>query len=253
MTTTATVSTGYDLGFAWDHPHEPPGTWWGPGAEALGLQSGSTVSELDYRLLFGDRRSPRDGALLGRFPPGPYYYDVILEVPKSVSVFWASLGANLRDAASADDAAHWSEIVSVLDEVVLAANTALLGYLQREAGYVGVRSPDDLEFSRPAAMWDAADLATAVWVHHISAGGNPHIHVHNQVAALARTRRDGLGGQVDLAGLQTVAPALGAISGLALEAAMTQRLGVHWVERPDGEGREVEGIPQDVMDALSDE
>jgi hypothetical protein len=47
---------------------ERPGRWWGPGAEALGLESGQVVDRKPYDLLFGERKAP-DGTPLGR-PPG---------------------------------------------------------------------------------------------------------------------------------------------------------------------------------------
>jgi TrwC relaxase len=46
---------------------EPPGRWWGPGAEALGFARGQRVDREPYDLLFGERKGP-DGARLGRPP-----------------------------------------------------------------------------------------------------------------------------------------------------------------------------------------
>ena len=47
---------------------EPPGRWWGPGAQALGFTPGQQVEREPYDLLFGERKAP-DGTPLGR-PPG---------------------------------------------------------------------------------------------------------------------------------------------------------------------------------------
>jgi hypothetical protein len=79
----ATVAKGYDLDYAWRavgeayrgagyclaaaEAGEPPGRWWGPGAERLGLVAGLQVEREPYNLLFGQRRGP-DGAKLGRVP-----------------------------------------------------------------------------------------------------------------------------------------------------------------------------------------
>src|ERR1700743_3366061 len=82
----ATLSKGCDLDYVWkqvDHSlskdaagyyiraaesgGEPPGRWWGPGAEALGFKSGGTVERFAYDLLFGQRIGP-DGTQLGRAP-----------------------------------------------------------------------------------------------------------------------------------------------------------------------------------------
>ena len=82
----ATLSKGYDLDYIWTQVDrgpakdaasyyiqasetggEPPGRWWGPGAQALGLQPGQIVERKLYDLLFGERRAP-DGTQLGRPP-----------------------------------------------------------------------------------------------------------------------------------------------------------------------------------------
>jgi hypothetical protein len=83
----ATLSKGYDLDYIWRQAGtsaakegagyylqaaeagEPPGRWWGPGAEALGFQQGQVVERGPYDLLFGHRRAP-DGTPLGRPPAG---------------------------------------------------------------------------------------------------------------------------------------------------------------------------------------
>ena len=48
---------------------EPPGRWWGPGAQALGFTPGQQVEREPYDLLFGERKAP-DGTPLGRPPSG---------------------------------------------------------------------------------------------------------------------------------------------------------------------------------------
>src|SRR5260370_32094910 len=77
----ATIAKGYDLDYAWravgeayrgagyylaaTEAGEPPGTWWGPGAEVLGFAAGQEVEREHYNLLFGQRKGP-DGQKLGR-------------------------------------------------------------------------------------------------------------------------------------------------------------------------------------------
>jgi hypothetical protein len=46
---------------------EPPGRWWGTGAQALGFEPGQVVEREPYDLLLGERRVP-DRAPLGRAP-----------------------------------------------------------------------------------------------------------------------------------------------------------------------------------------
>ena len=87
MAVIATLSKGYDLDYIWKQVDrgpakdaagyyiqasetggEPPGRWWGPGAQALGLEPGQIVERKPYDLLFGEHKAP-DGTQLGR-PPG---------------------------------------------------------------------------------------------------------------------------------------------------------------------------------------
>src|ERR1700691_1464151 len=84
-----TVAKGYDLSYAWKNQSqasaeqttggyyinaaqagEPPGRWWGPGAEALGFATGQIVERKPYDAVY-QQRDPRTGVKLGR-PRGRY-------------------------------------------------------------------------------------------------------------------------------------------------------------------------------------
>ena len=97
MAVVVTIAKGYDLGYIWktqDHAAEPaiggyylnaaqagepPGRWWGPGAQALGLTPGQTVERAALRRgLPADRPAHRRQARPAprplpdlRRPPGP--------------------------------------------------------------------------------------------------------------------------------------------------------------------------------------
>ncbi len=169
MAVVTTIVKGYDLDYAWKNAGsaraadyyihaseegEPPGRWWGPGAEALGFARGQRVDREPYDLLFGERRGP-DGAQLGRPPRfaqareryrevrdqllaaephataereaelrieaakrarlSPLYMDLTVSFSKSVSVFHASLGENGRLARRAGDAAGEAYWAGLLD------------------------------------------------------------------------------------------------------------------------------------------
>ncbi|HEV8526296.1 MAG TPA: MobF family relaxase [Actinomycetes bacterium] len=171
MAVVATIAKGYDLDYVWKNvgsaraadyyiqafeAGEPPGRWWGPGAEALGLSRGQRVDREPYDLLFGERRAP-DGARLGRPPRfaeareryrevrdellaaephataervaelrieaakrarlSPLYMDLTVSFSKSISVFHASLGENARLARLAGDAAGEAYWAGLLDEM----------------------------------------------------------------------------------------------------------------------------------------
>jgi hypothetical protein len=79
-----TVAKGYDLGYIWktqgqastEHTRggyyidaaqggEPPGRWWGPGAQALGFTVGQVVERVPYDAVY-QQVDPRTGAKLGR-------------------------------------------------------------------------------------------------------------------------------------------------------------------------------------------
>ena len=87
MAVVATLIKGYDLDYIWrqvdrdltkdaagyyfqasENGGEPPGRWWGLGAQALGFEPGQVVEREPYDLLFGERKA-LDGTPLGR-PPG---------------------------------------------------------------------------------------------------------------------------------------------------------------------------------------
>ena len=161
MAVIATLTKGYDLNYIWrqvdrgpakdaaryyiqasEGDGEPLGRWWGPGAKALGFESGQVVEHEPYDLLFGERKAP-DGTQLGRTPgPGRKAADVSarlraaephataerkrelrleatrqarqsslssdLTLSKSISIFHACLGENARMARQAGDAAGTS-------------------------------------------------------------------------------------------------------------------------------------------------
>ena len=156
MAVVATLSKGYDLDYIWaqvdrgpakdaagyyiqasESGGEPPGRWWGPGAEALGFKPGQMVERRPYDLLFGQRKAP-DGTPLARPPGGgrkaadiykrllaaepqataerkhellveaagqarqsPLFFDLTISLSKSISIFHASLGENARLARQA--------------------------------------------------------------------------------------------------------------------------------------------------------
>jgi hypothetical protein len=156
MAVVATIAKGYDLDYMWAsattptgeyyisaaEAGEPPGRWWGPGAQALGFACGQVVERGPYDLLFGQRKGP-DGTQLGRAPrreaagdryrqvrdmllaAEPHatserraelrieaakrapisllYLDLTVSFSKSVSVFHASLCENARLARLAGD------------------------------------------------------------------------------------------------------------------------------------------------------
>src|SRR5260370_32007513 len=67
-----------------------------------------------------------------------YFFDATFSVPRSVSLLHASFqvrALQARDAGQADEAEMWTVRAQVVWDAIMAANQAMLDYLQREAGY----------------------------------------------------------------------------------------------------------------------
>ena len=309
MAVVATLSKGYDLDYIWkqvdrsaakdpagyyiqasESGGEPPGRWWGPGAQALSLGTGRLVEREPYDLLFGERKAP-DGTPLGRAPgsgrkaadvyagllaaephataerkrelrleatrqarQSPLFFDLTLSLSKSISIFHASLGENACLARQAGDAAgdeYWSGLVAEVDAMVWQAVYAGFDYFQREAGYTRTGSHNKRVHGQETGQWHEADLAVAHWLQHTSRDGDMQLHVHSQIAHAARTVTDGKWRAPDSLGYNEHVGAVAAITAQHLEEALTSRFGLEWTARDDGHGFEIEGIPGEMMRLFS--
>ena len=309
MAVVVTVAKGYDLDYIWKtqgqasggrtpggyyinaaQAGEPPGRWWGPGAQALGFTSGQVVERKPYDAVY-QQRDPRTGNKLGR-PRGRYatfadhlaqltaaephataervielereaaqvtrqpavYTDVTVSFSKSISVLHASIRENARRAGLAGDGralAYWSGREERFQEVLHRANRAVLEYLQEWAGvtrtgYHGVR----VDGQEPGRFEEAALVVTS-WLQGTSRDGDPQDHVHNQIARITRTVRDGKWRALDTASLRAVLGALQGVAATAVECELTAEFGVAWVPRADGRCNEIRGVTQAQMDAYS--
>ena len=303
-----TVAKGYDLGYIWktqDHTAqrttggyyidaaqagEPPGRWWGPGAQALGLTLGQTVDRKPYDAAY-QQTDPRTGTKLGRrrgrYPTfadhlarltaaEPHataerlielereaaratrqpaaYHDVTVSFSKSISVLHASLRENERRARRAGGqqaAVYWAGREQQFQEVLHRANRAALEYLQAWAGitrsgYHGTRID-----GREPGRFEPAGLIVTSWLQGTSRDGDPQDHIHNQIARITRTSRDGKWRALDTMSVRGVLGALQAVAATAVECALTREFGVAWIPRADGRGNEIKGISQAQLDAYS--
>ena len=269
---------------------EPPGRWWGPGAKALGFEPGQRIERKPYDLVFGERKAP-DGTQLGRPPNGgrkaadlyaqllapephataerkrelrteavqkarqsPLFFDLTISLSKSISIFHASLGENARLARQAGDKEgdqYWTALVTEVDDMIWQAVHAGLGYFQREAGYTRTGSHNTRVHGRETGQWHEADLAVAHWLQHTSRDGDMQLHVHSQIAHVARTVTDGKWRAPDSLGYNEHIGAVAAIVSQHLEDALTRRFGLQWVARDDGHGFEIKGISGQMMRLFS--
>jgi len=304
-----TVAKGYDLGYIWKtqgeaagratsggyyidaaQGGEPPGRWWGPGAQALGFTPGQVVQRTPYEAVY-QQIDPRTGAKLGR-SRGRYvtfadhlarltaaephataerlielereaaqatrqpavYLDMTVSFSKSISVLHASIRENERRARLAGDqraAAYWASREQVFQEILHRANRAALEYLQAWAGVTRTGYHGTRVDGREPGRFEAAGLIATSWLQGTSRDGDPQDHVHNQVARITRTFRDGKWRALDTISVRGVLGALQGIAATAVESELTHEFGVAWIPRPDGRGNEIRGVTQEQMDAYS--
>jgi hypothetical protein len=304
-----TVAKGYDLGYIWKtqgqasaertvggyyinaaQAGEPPGRWWGSGAQALDFAVGQVVEHAPYDAVYR-QVDPRTGAKLGRrlgrYPKfadhlarlkaaEPHatterlielereaaqatrqpaaYTDVTVSFSKSISVLHASIRENERRARLAGDehaAAYWAGREKALQEVLHQANRAALDYLQEWAGVTRTGYHGVRIDGQEPGRFEEAGLIVTSWLQGTSRDGDPQDHIHNQIARITHTASDGKWRALDTASLRMVLGALQAIAATTVECELTREFGVAWVPRADGRGNEIRGITQAQMDAYS--
>jgi hypothetical protein len=302
-----TVAKGYDLSYVWRkqgqveqtvggyyinaaQAGEPPGRWWGAGAQALGFASGQIVERKPYDAAYR-QIDPRTGAKLGR-PRGRYatfadhlarlkaaephataervlelereaaqatrqpavYTDVTVSFSKSISVLHASIRENGRHAHLAGDqaaAAYWSGREQRFQEILHRANRAGLEYMQAWAGVTRTGYHGVRVDGQEPGRFEQAGLVVSSWLQGTSRDGDPQDHIHNQIARITRTVSDGKWRAHDTASLRAVLGALQGIAATVVECELTAEFGVAWIPRADGRGNEISGITQAQMDAYS--
>ena len=309
MAVVVTVAKGYDLGYIWktqgepraEHTSggyyidaaqagEPPGRWWGPGAEALGFRAGQVVERKPYDAVY-QQRDPRTGQRLGR-RRGQYtkfadhlarlmaaephataerlielereaaqatrqpavYTDVTVSFSKSISVLHASIRENARRVQLAGDqhaAAYWAGREERFQEILHDANRAALEYMQAWAGVTRTGYHGVRVDGHEPGRFEEAALIVTSWLQGTSRDGDPQDHIHNQIARIIRTASDGKWRAHDTASLRAVLGALQAVAATAVECELTREFGVEWVPRVDGRGNEIRGVTQAQMDAYS--
>jgi conjugative relaxase-like TrwC/TraI family protein len=184
----------------------------------------------------------------------PLFFDLTLSLSKSISIFHASLGENARLARAAGDRAgdqYWSGLVAEVDAMIWQAVRAGFDYFQREAGYTRTGSHNARVHGQETGQWHEAELAVAHWLQHTSRDGDMQLHVHSQIAHVARTGIDGKWRAPDSLGYNEHVGAVAAIVSQHLEEALTRRFSLEWVARDDGHGFEIKGISGEMMRLFS--
>jgi hypothetical protein len=91
----------------------------------------------------------------------------------------------------------------------------------------------------------------AHWLQHTSRDGDMQLHVHSQIAHVAKTATDGKWRAPDSLGYNEHIGAVSAIVSQHLEEALTGRFGLEWTARDDGHGFEIKGISGAMMRVFS--
>jgi conjugative relaxase-like TrwC/TraI family protein len=141
--------------------------------------------------------------------------------------------------------------VAEVDEMIWQAVRAGFDYFQREAGYTRTGSHHTRVHGRETGQWHEAELAVAYWLQHTSRDGDMQLHVHSQIAHVARTVTDGKWRAPDSLGYNEHIGAVAAIVSQHLEEALTRRFGLAWEARDDGHGFEIRGISGEMMRLFS--
>jgi hypothetical protein len=77
------------------------------------------------------------------------------------------------------------------------------------------------------------------------------LHVHSQIAHVAKTSTDGKWRAPDSLGYNEHIGAVGAVVSQHLEEALTARFGLEWTARDDGHGFEIKGVTGEMMRLFS--
>ena len=267
---------------------EPPGLWAGKGASALGLtgQVDPAVIARLYQhnigpggeLLVKRRRSKaanerERAAVTAYLAAHPYasvtelaqvraaargadphlvpYFDLTVNVVKSVSVLHASYRVSARQARERGEQDQADLLDARADEIetaLLDAAREAVAWLERHATYTRTGHHS----ARTGEWRDGDGLVASVFLHHISRDSDPHLHVH--IAVWNRVQRadqaDHKWRTLDSRSLHNQRLAVAPVTDRMVETRLSA-LGYAMVPRADGNGAEVGGVSQDVMDLFS--
>jgi AAA domain/TrwC relaxase len=267
---------------------EPPGQWAGNGAAALGLAgqvdpavigrlyqhnigpSGELLVRRRQSRAAGEREEAAVAAYRAGHPhasagqlaevraaargtdPGQVpYFDLTVDVVKSVSVLHASYRVAARQACERGDPVQAAALDARADEIeaaLLDAAREAVAWLERHATYTRTGHHS----ARTGEWRDGDGLTASLFLHHISRDGDPHLHVH--VAVWNRVQRadraDDKWRTLDSRSLHNQRLAVAAVADRMVETRLSA-LGYAMVARADGNGAEVGGVSQGVMDLFS--
>jgi hypothetical protein len=183
------------------------------------------------------------------------YFDVTFSPSKSITLLHASFMANMTaalDRGSLQEAGYWAAAADDVWDCVSAGSQAMLDYLQEHAGYTRSGYHGTSAGGVSSGRWeDAHEWVIGSFRQHTSRSGDPQLHIHNVILNRVRRERDGQWRTLDGKALYRERAAAAAQGALVMENALTNAFGVEWAQRPDGHGREIKGVSQEIMDEFS--
>ena len=267
---------------------EPPGEWAGKGAAVLGLTGqvdpgvigrlyqdnigpgGELLVKRRQSKTAGEREQEAVAAWLaanpyasatelaeiraaerGRDPHQVPYFDLTVSAVKSVSVLHASYRVCARQARNRgedDQAAAFDARADELEDALMESAREAVSWLERHAAYTRTGHHS----ARTGEWRDGGGLVASLFLHHLSRDGDPQLHVH--VAIWNRIQRadgaDDTWRTLDSRSLHGQRLGVAPVADRILETRLSA-LGYVMVPRADGNGAEVGGVSQDVMDLFS--
>ena len=184
------------------------------------------------------------------------YFDTTFSPSKSITLLHASFMANVNmsmDRGDLQAAGYWAMAADDVWTCISQGNQAMLGYLQEHAGYTRAGyHHGGADTGVSSGRWeDAHEWVIGSFRQHTSRAGDPQLHIHNVILNKVRRERDGAWRTLDGKALYRERAAASAQGALVMENALTNALGVEWVRRDDGHGREIKGVTQNLMDEFS--
>lgn len=254
---------------------EPRGRWEGRGAEMLGL-----TGEVSTRLMdkvYGRLEHPLSGEALGSRPRQYATYEERLATaleaePEADPERLAQI--ELEVAGSGREARHYADFTfsptkswsvahaalqnagrnveaEILWDCLMEGARAGVAYAAEHAGASRKGYHGRPVAGRTSGEWvDARDFVVSMFKHHTSRDGDPQLHIH--AAVLNRVEcADGEWRSLDSKALYAARPGAAAIAGRVAEELAAERLGVRFIERDDGNGREIDGISPEALNLFS--
>ena len=187
----------------------------------------------------------------GKDPHQVPYFDLTVSAVKSVSVLHASYRVAARQARERGDQDQAAALDARADEIEAALMDSAreaVAWLERHATYTRTGHHS----ARTGEWRDGDGLVASLFLHHLSRDGDPQLHVH--VAIWNRVQRaDGADDKwrtLDSRTLHNQRLGVAPVADRILETRLSA-LGYVMVPRADGNGAEVGGVSQDVMDLFS--